>query len=113
MEQTEHTVHNIKSSRKWRSGHWRAIAGLMTMVAALAVVWALLASLTAWQREKDLEKATNELNDLRETIQILERRDSSVDETQPVPLPDRVDEEENRDLIESMEEELGISTSAE
>lgn len=44
------------------------------MVAAIAVVWALIATISLLQRNRDLAKATVDLNDLREDVQRLERQ---------------------------------------
>lgn len=64
----------MRSPSRLRSGHWKAIAALMAMVAALAVVWAVLTTFTVRQREADLEMASTELNDLRELINRMEAR---------------------------------------
>ncbi len=111
--------HGIRPRRhKWHSGQWRALAGVMTMVAALAVVWAVLASYRVWQREQDLENATLELNDLREDIQRLEEAQTSPRTTPPdladdfvIPLDEEFDDD--RDFIEAIEGRLGIITGEE
>lgn len=51
--------------RRWRSRHWRALCGVLAMITALAVVWAILASLTIRQRERDLTNAAEDIELLR------------------------------------------------
>jgi hypothetical protein len=78
---------NLKPERRLRSGQWRAIAALIAMVAALAVVWAVIASFSLMQRNSDLEKATQELMDAREDLDRL-RAEQAEPQTDLLPLDD-------------------------
>ena len=106
----------VRSPSRLRSGHWKAIAALMAMIAALAVVWAVLTSFTVHQREADLEMATTELNDLREMVRRMEARgvvpalspDEMLDEFLPETAEDWDPPETiDLDLINSLLDETG------
>ena len=104
---------------KWRSGHWKAMCGLLTMIAAVAVVWAIMASITVMQRERDLAKATEDLTDLRADLHHLE---SQLDPNQSVnallddyltPPPEPEDELDDEELLDLLEQELEAVTDEE
>lgn len=115
-------VSTAKSARKWRSGKWRAVAGGMTMIAALAVVWAVLSSFTVWQRERDLEQVTQELNDLREEIERREETDANrddralndlIDQYEAMPESIPAPEEVAEDPLDLLEAEVNAVTDEE
>ncbi len=84
------------------------------MVFALSLVWATIASVTLWRRDRDLTNATEELNDLREDIRRLEERyrvsdvepDLSADDFLTEPPPMFAEDED--DPFEMFEQELGL-----
>ncbi len=101
-----------KPEKRLHTGHWKGICGLLVMVSAIAVVWAILASVTLWQRERELAKATEELIDLREDVYRLEERervnserDVFLDEYLPEPdVPTGTEE----DPFAIFEDEMGL-----
>lgn len=84
---------SIRTGRRWRSGQWKAVSGVLAMITALAVVWAVLSTFTMRQREANLEAAMRELNDLRERVRSMEPQriaDRTVEEMleEILSLPD-------------------------
>ncbi len=51
---------------RFRSAQWKLIAAVCAMVATLAVVWAVIATLTIRQRDQALEHANQRITELRE-----------------------------------------------
>lgn len=106
-----------RPAKRLHSGQWKALCGLLFMISAIAIVWALVASLTLWQRNRDLAKATEELNDMREDFRRIEERaapepgvdllpDDYLPETEPATADDA-------DPFEIFEEEMGLTTDEE
>lgn len=68
---------------RFRSAQWKLIAAVSAMVAALAVVWAVIATLTIVQRDRALEQANERITELRD--QIMGRQPTSP--VQPAATP--------------------------
>ena len=99
----------ISTERRWRSGEWRAVAAGLAMVAAIAVVWALIATFTLLQRNRDLAKATLDLNDLREDYQRLESQHvplSALPPLQDFEIVDDVVFVEEPDIVDELEQNV-------
>lgn len=106
-----------RPNRRLRRGHWQAICGLLVMVSALSLVWATIASVTLWRRDRELSNATEELNDLREDVRRMEERqqvrapdwDLTADNFLLEPPPTLSNDEEiYGDPFAVFEQELGI-----
>lgn len=85
-DQPEMSSPRIRPERKWRTVHWKTLSGALTMITALAVVWAILSTFTARQREQDLEKAAVEIHDLYEMVRRLEAAHASPQHTDLIDL---------------------------
>lgn len=101
-----------KPEKRLHTGHWKGICGLLVMVSAICLVWAILASVTLWQRERELAKATEELIDLHEDIHRLEERERALSERdvfldEYLAEPD-VPVEAEEDPFAIFEEEMGL-----
>ncbi len=112
-----------RPEKRLHSGQWRAICGVLVMVCAISIVWAILASVSLWQRDRDLADATEELMFLREDLRRLEQQgrptssDAMLDDY--LSLDDMSLDEELADPTDPddpfaiFEEELGITLDEE
>ncbi len=73
-----------RPAKRLHTGQWKALCGVLVMVSAISLVWAILASATLMQRERDMDNMSEELNDLREDLRRWEEREAADAQADPL-----------------------------